>query len=116
MIENYVVYVKTDSGGYIIAVHSSAFLSDTTGWTEIDSGYGDKYHHAQGNYFPLPIITDSGAYRYKLVDGVPVECTQEEIAQQVLADVTIPYGGFTYEIMDEDVGINLTISKEVDAG
>ena len=82
MIENYAVYVKTDSGGYIIAVHSSAFLSDTTGWTEIDSGYGDKYHHAQGNYFPLPIITDSGAYRYKLVDGVPVECTQEEIAQQ----------------------------------
>lgn len=82
MIENYVVYVKTDSGGYIIAVHSSAFLSDTTGWTEIDSGYGDKYHHAQGNYFPLPIITDSGAYRYKLVDGVPVECTQEEIAEQ----------------------------------
>ena len=82
MIENYVVYVKTDSGGYIIAVHSSAFLSDTTGWTEIDSGYGDKYHHAQGNYFPLPIITDSRAYCYKLVDGVPVECTQEEIAQQ----------------------------------
>ena len=41
---------------------------------------------------------------------------QEEIAQQVLADVTIPYGGFTYEIMDEDVVINLTISKEVDAG
>ena len=41
---------------------------------------------------------------------------QEEIAQQVLADVTIPYGRFTYEIMDEDVVIDLTISKEVDAG
>lgn len=43
---------------------------------------GSKYHHAQGNYFPQPIVTDGGAYRYKLVDGVPVECTAEEIAQQ----------------------------------
>lgn len=81
-MEPYIVYVKTDSGGYINAVNSSAFLTDTTGWTEIDRGYGDKYHHAQGNYFPLPIIIDYGAYSYKLVDGKPVECTSEEIAQQ----------------------------------
>ena len=78
----YIVYVKPDSNGYITAVNSSAFLTDTTGWVEVDRGYGDKYHHAQGNYFPLPIITDGGAYRYKLVDGKPVECTAEEIAQQ----------------------------------
>ena len=81
-MEPYIVYVKTDSGGYINAVNSSAFLTDTTGWTEIDSGYGDKYHHAQGNYFLLPIITVDGAYRYRVVDGKPVECTPEEIAQQ----------------------------------
>ena len=78
----YIVYVKTNSSGYITAVNSSAFLTDTTGWTEIDSGCGDKYHHAQGNYFPLPIISDGGACRYKLADGKPVECTAEEIAQQ----------------------------------
>lgn len=78
----YIVYVKTNSIGYITAVNSSAFLTDTSDWTEIDSGYGDKYHHAQGNYFPHPIITDSGAYRYKLVDGVPTECTAEEIEAQ----------------------------------
>ena len=78
----YIVYAKTDSSGHITAVNSSAFLTDTAGWTEIDSGYGDKYHHAQGNYFPQPIITMGGAYRYKLVDGKPVECTPEEIAQQ----------------------------------
>ena len=78
----YTVYVKTNSSGYITAVNSSAFLPDTTGWMEIDSGYGDKYHHAQGNYFPLPIITDSGAYLYKLVNGKPVECTAEEISAQ----------------------------------
>lgn len=78
----YIVYAKTNSNGYITAVNSSAFLSDTTGWVEIDSGYGDKYHHAQGNYFPNPIITDGGAYRYKLVKGKVKECTAAEIAQQ----------------------------------
>lgn len=82
VINPYVVYAKTDSSGYITAVNSSAFLTYTTGWAEIDSGYGDKYHHAQGNYFPQPIRTMGGAYRYKLVDGQPVECTAEEIADQ----------------------------------
>lgn len=81
----YIVYVKTDSNGYITAVNSSAFLFDTTGWVEIDRGYGDKYHHAQGNYFPEPTLTDGGAYRYKLVDGKPVDCTAEEIAYQEAA-------------------------------
>ena len=86
----YIVYVKPDSNGYITAVNSSAFLTDTTGWTEIDSGCGDKYHHAQGNYFPLPIISDGGACRYKLVDGVPVECTPEETAKQEEALKPVP--------------------------
>ena len=86
----YIVYVKTDSNGYITAVKSSEFMPDTTGWTEIDSGYGDKYHHAQGNYFPLPILTDGGAYRYKLVDSKPVECTAEEIAAQEKANKPEP--------------------------
>ena len=86
----YIVYVKHDSNGYITAANSSAFLTDTTGWVEVDRGYGDKYHHAQGNYFPLPIITDYGAYRYKLVDGLPVECTPEEIAQQEEALKPVP--------------------------
>jgi hypothetical protein len=78
----YIVYVKVNSNGYIIAVNSSAFLPDTTGWVEIDSGHGDKYGHAQSNYFPEPIYTMGGAYRYKLVDGKSVECTPEEIAAQ----------------------------------
>ena len=86
----YIVYAKTDSNGYITAVNSSAFLTDTAGWTEIDSGYGDKYHHAQGNYFPESIITMGGAYRYKLVDGKPVECTAEEIAAQEEALKPVP--------------------------
>lgn len=83
----YVVYVKTNEAGCITAVHSSAFLTDLTGWTEIDSGTGDKYHHAQGNYFNKPLVTESGAYQYKLVEGKPVECTPEEITAQLLPSI-----------------------------
>lgn len=86
----YIVYVKINPAGYITAVNSSAFLTDLTGWTEIDSGTGDKYHHAQGNYFPLPLMTEGGAYRYKLVNSKPVECTPEEIQEQEEANQPEP--------------------------
>lgn len=78
----YIVYAKTDSGGYITAVNSSAFLTDTTEWVEIDRGFGDKHHHAQGNFFPQPIITEGGAYRYKLIDGTVTECSESELLEQ----------------------------------
>lgn len=89
-IPPYIVYVRPNENSYITAVNSSAFLTDTTGWVEIDRGYGDKYHHAQGNYFPESIFTDGGAYRYKLVDGKAVECTPEEIAAQEEANKPKP--------------------------
>lgn len=85
----YIVYVKTNSSGHIVDVNSSAFLTDITEWVEIDSGYGDKHHHAQGNYFPEYIRTDDGAYRYKLVDGKAVECTAEEIQAQEEANMSV---------------------------
>ena len=75
----YDVYVKPDEAGRITAINSSAFLSDTDGWVKIDHGVSDKFHHAQGNYFPKPIMDERGIYRYKLVDGKPVERTQEEM-------------------------------------
>ena len=75
----YVVYVKVDESNRITAINSSAFLADVTGWTEIDSGYGDKYHHAQGNYFDKPLYDERGICRYKLVDGKPLNRTQEEM-------------------------------------
>lgn len=78
-MNEYIVYVKVNDMGCIVAINSSDFLSDTTDWIEIDSGNGDKYHHAQGNYFDQPIIDNRGIYRYKLVDGVAVERTQEEM-------------------------------------
>ena len=66
----YIVYVKADEQNRIIAINSSAFLTDLTGWMEIDSGYGDKYHHAQGNYFEKPIFDERGICRYKIVTFV----------------------------------------------
>ena len=78
-LEPYHVYARTDEQGRITAVNSSAFVSPDWG-TEIDQGYGDQYHHAQGNYFPQPIYTIDGIPRYKLVDGQAVERTEEEIA------------------------------------
>ena len=81
MREIYTVYVLCVDG-YITAVASSVLPMDSSKWTEIDSGYGDKYYLAQNNYFPKPISTKNGAYRYRLVNGDPVECTPEEIAAQ----------------------------------
>ena len=43
-MDDYIVYIKTDEEGRIIAVNSSAFLDDTADWIQIDSGVGDKYH------------------------------------------------------------------------
>lgn len=76
--ENYIVYVRTDERGRILEANSSAFLKDTIGWTAIDEGLGDKYHHAQGNYFD-GLYTDDGFPRYKLADGAPVLRSDEEI-------------------------------------
>ena len=79
MFEPYKVYVKTDDKNRITAVNSSAFLPSLEGWQEIDSGFGDRYHHAQGNYFDKPIMDERGICRYTLEDGKPVERTQEEM-------------------------------------
>lgn len=75
----YIVYIKTDDKNRITGVDSSAFLQNTGGWMEIDQGYTKAYHHAQGNYFPKPIIDERGVYRYKLVDGKPVERNAQEM-------------------------------------
>lgn len=79
------VYVLPDSSGYITRIdggYTIGNITDPENWVLIDAGYGDKYNLCQGNYFPQPIRTMGGAYRYKMVDGKPVECTQEEIAAQ----------------------------------
>ena len=79
------VYILPDSSGYITRIdggYTVSNITDPENWVLIDEGYGDRYNLCQGNYFPESIITDGGAYRYKMVDGKPVECTAEEIAAQ----------------------------------
>ena len=73
------VYAKADDDGRVIAINSDAFLTDTSGWIEIDHGTGDKYRHAQGNYLPGQLMDWRGVYRYKLSGGAVVERTQEEM-------------------------------------
>lgn len=76
----YKIYVRINESGTITAINSDAFMDTTDGWIQIDEGEGDKYHHAQGNYLPLGIITREGVFRYKYIDGEIVERTEEEIA------------------------------------
>ena len=82
----YKVLARVDSAGRVVEINSSAFVQDASGWVEIDSGWEDRHHHAQGNYLPLPLMDDRGVYRYKMVDGKPIERTQEEMD----ADYTPP--------------------------
>lgn len=75
----YKVLVRVDDAGRVVAINSDAFVTDTGGWVEIDSGWGDRYHHAQGNYLDKPLMDERGVYRYKLVDGKVVERRQDEM-------------------------------------
>ena len=50
----------------------------------------------------------------KITMNIQMGCSKE-IAEQILSDVTIPYGAFTYDIMEEDVVINLAVSEGGDA-
>ena len=87
MDEKYIVYVRADEAERIVEINSSAFLADTAGWTAIDEGYGDKYHHAQGNYFALPLYGPDGCANYKLADGTPALRTEAEKAAESAAQV-----------------------------
>lgn len=79
----YKVYVRIDDNARIVSVNSDAFLLDTDGWTQIDEGDGDRFHHAQGNYLPKSIMTNEGVPRYKLVDGKVIERTADEIQADI---------------------------------
>ena len=74
------VFIKIDSKNRITAVNSEIFISDFSGWTEIDSGDGDKFAHAQGNYLPKSLMDENGVYRYKYENGVISERSEDEMA------------------------------------
>ena len=83
------VFIKTDSKNRITAVNSEIFISDFSGWTEIDSGDGDKFAHAQGNYFPKPVMDENGVYRYKFENGAVCERSADEMAADLSTDAPV---------------------------
>lgn len=87
------VYALLNAAGYITRIdggYTIGNIATPADWVLIGEGYGDKYNLCQSNYLSQPIRTMGGAYRYKLVDGKPVECTAEEIAAQEEDNKPVP--------------------------
>lgn len=67
------VYIKVNENNEIIDVNSDIFIDDLTSWVYIDEGNGDKYSHAQSQYFEKPLQNLDGTYNYKYKNGKVVE-------------------------------------------
>ena len=63
------IYVKVNENNEIIDVWSSIFIKDLNGWIKINEGFGDKYAHAQSQYFDKPLINENGVYNYKYINN-----------------------------------------------
>ncbi|MFI3227374.1 MAG: hypothetical protein R3Y09_08180 [Clostridia bacterium] len=89
MQEKIGVLIKTNSENEIINIKSSVFVENTAEWIEIDSGFGDKYVHAQNNYLPKKITDLYGRYNFKYTAGEIIEIVhgdyifEEDIAIQM---------------------------------
>lgn len=73
-MENYVeyvtkVYIEIDKDNNIIKVFSSDFEKPQITSILIDSGLGDKFRHAQSQYFDKPLINEDATYNYKYENG-----------------------------------------------
>lgn len=100
----YEVYVKVDERNRIISVNSSAFLSDFDGWIKIDEGFGDMYHHAQGNYFPEGIFEmEYMIPKYKYVDGVVIQRVNEEIDADIFEIISVEPAPTQLDIIEAQV-------------
>lgn len=111
MKEVYQVYAKIDEKGRVIAIDSSAFLQDTEGWTVIDEGHGDKFHHAQNNYIKGPLFDKVPLYELK--DGKIKKRKKKDIDDEVKA---LPVEKSLEERVDELWGIVDELKKKVEGG
>lgn len=106
----YAVLVRTDAENRITEINSSAFVADADGWTKIDEGWGDKFHHAQGNYLPKPLMDERGVYRFKLEEGQAMERTKEEMDADYVPPEETPslesrVGGLETEVQSIKTGL-----------
>lgn len=60
------VYVKVNENNEIIDVNSEIFINDLSGWIKVDEGNGDRFSHAQSQYFDKPLQNEDGSYNYHL--------------------------------------------------
>ena len=79
MEEEYIVYAAADAAGRVTGIDSSAFLTDTAGWTAVDRGTGDRFHHAQTRYLASPLANEAGVLRWKLENGRLQLRSEEEL-------------------------------------
>ena len=63
------VYIKINDKNEITEVVSSIFIEDSTGWIYIDEGFGDRYAHAQSQYFENSLTNENGGYNYQYYLG-----------------------------------------------
>ena len=59
------VYIKVNEEGFVSSVESDMFIDDADGFIKIDEGYGEKFAHAQSQYFGKSLVDDNGEYVIK---------------------------------------------------
>lgn len=63
------VYVEVNQDNNIVKVFSSDFEQPTATSIKINEGFGDRFRHAQSQYFDKPLINDDGGYNYAFIGG-----------------------------------------------
>ena len=63
------VYIEIDKDNNIIKVFSNDFEQPKETSIEIDKGCGDKFRHAQSQYFDKPLMNENGTYNYTYENG-----------------------------------------------
>lgn len=64
MEETIGVLARVTAAGLVAEIASTAFRKMEEGWRQIDSGLGDRYRHAQGNYLPGGLCNENAALRW----------------------------------------------------
>ena len=57
------VYIRVNEDNEVIEIISQDFVTDVSDYILIDSGYGDRFRHAQSQYLEYDIVGDNG-YNY----------------------------------------------------
>lgn len=73
-MDSYRHYIRVDANSIIIHGFSDAFEQPQAGDFALTGDFG--------RHFQIPLLTERGQYKFKLVDGQMVERTQAELNQE----------------------------------